>query len=238
LSERSPIHIVALNGSPNRNRNTVTLMKWVVEGCVEAGAEVEWIHIADHDIQYCRGCHTCMRVGECPIQDDVPAIRDRLLAADGVVVGSPVYEGQPTAQLKTLMDRLALFILYTNLFAHLHSVGVVTSGVAPTRATARAGAEFGQCSGIIGARTASFIRGYQPLAEVHSPRLVRKARALGRRLMRDIQRPERAFDLKGLWISFLRQLLNKFLVYRYPDQFGGAVRIQQENRWAAQRQGS
>jgi NAD(P)H-dependent FMN reductase len=234
LSEQPTIRIVALNGSPNHNRNTATLMKWVLEGCLEAGAEVEWIHIADHDIQYCRGCHACLRVGECPIQDDVPAIRDRLLAADGVVVGSPVYEGYPTAQLKTLFDRLALFILYTNLFSELHSVGVATSGVAPTRATARAAAELGRCSGIIGAHTASFAKGYQPLAEAHSPRLRRKARSLGHRLVRDIQRSGRSFDLKSAWIGLLRRLLDRFLVYRYPDQFAGAIRIKQEKRWASQ----
>jgi NAD(P)H-dependent FMN reductase len=234
LSERSTIRIIALNGSPNRNGNTATLMKWVVEGCVEAGAEVEWIHIADYDIRYCQGCHSCIRVGECPIQDDVPAIRDRLLAADGVVVGSPVYEGYPTAQLKTLFDRLALFILYTNLFSGLRSVGVATSGVAPTRATARAAAELGQCSGIIGAQTTSFAKGYRPLAEAHPSRLQRKARSLGRRLVRDIQRSGRSFDLKLIWIGFLRRLLDRFLVYRYPDQFAGAIRIRQENRWVSQ----
>ena len=103
---------------------------------------------------------------------------------------------------------------------------VATSGIAPTRATARAGAEFGQCSGIIGAKTASLIKGYRPLTEFYSPRLVRKARALGRRLVHDIQRPDTAFDLKAVWINFLRGLLNRFLVYRYPDEFGGAIRIQ------------
>jgi multimeric flavodoxin WrbA len=230
VSEQPPIRIIGLNGSPHKNGNTATLMKWVLEGCAEAGAEVEWIHVAERDIGYCQGCHTCMREGFCPIQDDVPAIRDKLLAADGIVVGSPVYEGQTTAQLKTLQDRLTLFILYTDLFSRQRTVGVATSGIAPTKGTAKKAAEFSRCSGIIGAQTASFTKGYRPLAEAHSPRLPRRARALGRKLVRDI-RNAKAFDLKRAWIGFLRFLLNTFLVSRYPDQFAGAIRMQREKRW-------
>lgn len=225
MSEKSTIRIIGLNGSPHRDGNTATLMGWVLEGCAEAGAGVEWIHVVDHNISYCQGCFTCLRKGECPIQDDFAEVRDRLLATDGIVVGSPVYEDQPTAQLKTLMDRLALLCLYTDTFAKQHSVGVATSGLAPTSNTAKAAAIFGQCSGIIGAKVASFTEGYQPLVEAHSPRLPRRARTLGRRLVQDIQRPDRAFNLERAWINFLRGLLRRFVVMRHPDQFAGVIRI-------------
>jgi multimeric flavodoxin WrbA len=230
MAKETTVQILALNGSPHRNGNTATLMGWVLEGCAEEGAECTWIHLADYDIGYCQGCNTCMRMGECPIQDDVPDIRDRLLGADGIVVGSPVYEGQPTAQLKTLMDRLALFVLYTDLFAQQRSVGVATSGLAPTRGTAKAAEMFGRSSGIIGAQTASLRKGYQPLAERHSPRLPRRARALGGKLVRDIRRSDRALDLRRLYIAALRSLLNRFLVERNPELFAGAIRIQQERQ--------
>ncbi len=190
-------------------------MQRVLEGCAEAGAEIEWIHVADHDIRYCRGCFTCLREGFCPIEDDVPAIRDRLLAADGIVVGSPVYEDQPTAQLKTLMERLALLCLYTDTFARQRSV--------------RAAVMFGRCSGTIGAKTASLTKGYQPLSKAPSPRLPRRARALGRRLVQDIQHPK-AFDLQRAWFDFLRALLKRFVVMRHPDQFAGVLRIWREKK--------
>jgi len=222
-------HIIGLNGSPHRAGNTATLMGWVLEGCAEAGASVEWIHVADYDIQYCRGCFTCLREGECPIGDDFAGVRDRLLAADGIVVGSPVYEGHATAQLKTLMDRLTLLVLYTDTFARQRSVGVATSGLAPTRSTARVADLFGHCSGTIGAKVASLAEGYRPLTVADFPRLPRRARALGRRLVRDIWH-FRAFSLKRAWIGFLRGLLRRFVVERHPDQFAGVIRIWRERR--------
>jgi len=232
MTERSVPRIIGLNGSPHRDGNTVTLMRWVLEGCVEAGASVEWIHVADCDIRYCQGCFTCLREGACPIQDDFPEVRDRLLAADGIVVGSPVYEDQPTAQLKTLMDRVALLALYADIFSRQHSVGVATSGLAPTGNTARAAEMFGRCSGVIGAKVTSLTEGYRMLAEAHSPCLPRQARALGRRLVRDIQLPDRAFNLKRAWIGFLRRLLRRFVVERQPDLFAGVIRIWQEKALA------
>ena len=227
MSHQSPIRIIGLNGSPHRRGNTTTLMQWVLEGCTEAGAEVEWIHVADHDVRYCRGCLTCLRQGACPIRDDVPAIRDRLLAADGIVVGSPVYEDQPTAQLKTLMDRLALLCLYADTFARQRSVGVATSGLAPTRNTAKAAVMFGQCSGTIGAKTASLTKGYQPLTEANAPRLARRARRLGHRLVREIRHGHRRLGarLTRAWFGFLRWMLRRCVVDRHPNQFAGVIRI-------------
>lgn len=68
-----PVRVVALNGSPHPQGNTVALMEWVVEGCLEAGATVEWLHAAGLDIRYCRGCMSCLRDGECPIGDGFAA---------------------------------------------------------------------------------------------------------------------------------------------------------------------
>lgn len=228
LVSATSAHIIGLNGSPHRDGNTATLMGWVLEGCAEAGARVEWIHVVDYDIRYCQGCFACLRDGECPIGDDLAEVRDRLLAADGIVVGSPVYEGQPTAQLKTLMDRLALLVLYADTFARQHSVGVATSGLAPTGGTAKAADLFGHCSGTIGAKVASLAQGYRPLTEADFPRLPRRARALGRRLVRDIRHPDQGFNLKRAWIGFLRGLLRRFVVERHPDQFAGVIRIWRE----------
>jgi len=86
---------------------------------------VEWLHVVDWRVEYCQGCFTCLRTGTCPIADDVPAIRERLLNADGIVVGSPVYGDGPTALLKTLLDRLTLLNLYTRTFEGAWSVASV-----------------------------------------------------------------------------------------------------------------
>ena len=58
-------------------------------------------------IQYCTACTTCYAKGECIHDDDIPALYEKLLDADGIVLGSPVYINSVTAQLKTMLDRMA-----------------------------------------------------------------------------------------------------------------------------------
>lgn len=69
----------------------------VVEGCLEAGARVDWVHLADHEIRYCRGRFACLHAGACAIPDDLGTVRHALVSAEGLIVGSPVCGGQPTA---------------------------------------------------------------------------------------------------------------------------------------------
>jgi hypothetical protein len=228
MNKSKPFRVIGLNGSPHRQGNTVTLMGWVLEGCTACGADVEWLHLIDYDIRYCQGCFTCLRTAICPIQDDFLTVRARLLAADGIVAGSPVYEGSPSAQFKTFLDRLTLLNLYTNLFERQHSVGVATSGVAPTKPVAK-GIAFvlGRPVGTIGARTSTPAHGYQPLSMVHDPRLPEKARTLGQHLMMNI-RQSRSFRFPSreylIYLLCQRAFLRP-MVLNNPDQFAGVLHI-------------
>jgi NAD(P)H-dependent FMN reductase len=228
MDKEKIVRVIGLNGSPHRHGNTVTLMTWVLEGSAAAGAQVEWIHLVDYDIRYCQGCFTCLRRGACPIRDDFLSVRAKLLAADGIAAGSPVYEGGPSAQFKTFLDRMTLLNLYTNLFERQHSVGVATSGIAPTEGVAKGLAVvLWQPAGTIGAKTCTRLHGYQPLAAVHDPRLPDKARALGRRLVANIRQPQRfRFPSREYLIYWL--CLRAFLrpmVLNNPDQFAGVLDI-------------
>lgn len=230
----SSIHVVALNGSPHRQGNTATLMAWVLEGCQSAGATVEWVHVVDYHVEYCQGCFTCMRTGDCPIQDDLTQVRGKLLAADGLVVGAPVYSGHPPAQMRTLMDRLTLLNLYTGTFERQRTLGVATSGVAPVGGVAKDLAVFfGRCHATIGAKTASIKHGYRPLKEHHDPRLPPRARVSGRRLVQEIRSPRRRWlpAFKEAWIALLRRFVVRPLVLGQRDQFAGVLRIWQEKGW-------
>ena len=140
----------------------------MLEGCDEVGAEVEWIHPVDYDIKCCRGCFTCLCAGECPIQDNMLAVRDRLLAVDGVVAGSPVCADLPTGQLKALLDRPTLVQCYILTFEEQPLVGVAAGGMGPTGGAAKGVANFsGRRWGIAGARVATTQRGWQLLTKVH-----------------------------------------------------------------------
>lgn len=102
--------VVAINGSPHRAAgNTSIMIGMISAGLYREGIEVEEIIIADKKIEYCIGCGICLEKKKCWRQDDHEAITDELLAADGIILGSPVYFMHVTAQMKTFIDRSLSF---------------------------------------------------------------------------------------------------------------------------------
>jgi multimeric flavodoxin WrbA/putative sterol carrier protein len=98
--------IVALNGSPHGGiGNTSQMIEMLRQALAEEGFDLEVIHLADLDIRYCTGCGFCMEKGNCWIDDDHRRAAEKLLAARGVILASPVYFFSVTGQMKTFFDR-------------------------------------------------------------------------------------------------------------------------------------
>ncbi|AWK52175.1 flavodoxin [Clostridium beijerinckii] len=111
--------IVAINGSPRKNGNTATLCKEFLRGSESAGNNIETEIINLYDLKYtgCKSCFGCKRIkvdtyGKCVIKDDLQTILDKVANADGIVLGSPLYFGEMTSQLKAFLERL-LFPFHT-----------------------------------------------------------------------------------------------------------------------------
>jgi len=120
--------ILAINGSPRgTNSRTLKLVEAVLDGASKQGAETELVDICTLDIQYCIGCQVCYAEGTCIQEDDLADLWDKILSADGLVLGSPVYINGVTAQLKTMIDRLADAIHCQMLFGKYGCV-VTTAG--------------------------------------------------------------------------------------------------------------
>ena len=73
-------------------------------------ADVELVDVTKLRVEYCTGCASCYRTGGCHIKDDYLALREKLLSADGIILSSPNYIMNITAQLKTFLDRSANFV--------------------------------------------------------------------------------------------------------------------------------
>lgn len=97
--------IVAIYGSPRRRGNTATLMKAAVAGARAAGAEVDEIVLRDLKLSPCLEIYSCREEGECRIQDDFQAVRERVLGAAGLMLASPIFYYAVSAHTKILMDR-------------------------------------------------------------------------------------------------------------------------------------
>jgi len=97
--------ILGLSFSPRKDGNTVILLNEALSGAREEGAEAELYSIAGKDIKPCDGCWGCRKDGVCHIKDDMQELYARMLEADGIIYGTPVYFYNMTGQGKTVIDR-------------------------------------------------------------------------------------------------------------------------------------
>lgn len=103
--------IVAVNGSPDKEGNTAFLLGEVLKNCEKNGADTRLIHVVDalegQEWPYCRVCNSPCP-GICPEKENLKNAYDLLKKADGLVVGSPVYFGTVSSQLKAFWDKSRL----------------------------------------------------------------------------------------------------------------------------------
>ena len=103
--------IIAFNGSPRKNANTQTLVEAVLKGAESKGAETRLINLNELNIKGCQGCEACKKdLGKCFVKDDLSPLLKEMAECDAVVLGTPVYYYQVSAQLKALVDRFYCFI--------------------------------------------------------------------------------------------------------------------------------
>ena len=97
--------ILGLSCSPRKKGSTVFLLEEVLKGAAEQGADTELYSVSGKDIRGCDGCYSCITKKECRIEDDVKTIYEKMLQADGIIFGSPIYYFGMTAQSKAIIDR-------------------------------------------------------------------------------------------------------------------------------------
>lgn len=106
---------IAINGSPRKGWNTDLLLQKALEGASAAGAETELIQLSDLTFSGCRSCFACKRAGaetgRCMWKDDLQPVFDKMLFADTVFMGSPIYLGNVSGMMYCLMERLVFSLL-------------------------------------------------------------------------------------------------------------------------------
>ena len=121
--------VVAFNGSPRKEGNTYHAIKMVAEELEKEGVEVEIVQVGDKAIRGCMGCNGCMknRDEKCVIAgDEVNAWIQKMKAADGIIIGSPVHYAAIGGAMKSFLDR-AFYV--ANLGFLRHKVGAAVVAV-------------------------------------------------------------------------------------------------------------
>ncbi|BCZ45634.1 flavodoxin family protein [Clostridium gelidum] len=101
--------VLAINGSPKGQfGNTEVILKPFLEGCTEAGAEIEIIYLKDKKIKHCIGCFNCWTKtpGKCIHKDDMEELLEKISKSDIMVYATPLYYYTVTGIMKDFMDRM------------------------------------------------------------------------------------------------------------------------------------
>lgn len=107
------MEILALIGSPHKNSNCEIIVDEIAKGAEENGHTVTKYIIHDLDVALCSGCELCNKGNDCRYEDDGTEIIDKLANGASVILASPIYFGQMTAQAKTIVDRF--YSIFNNL---------------------------------------------------------------------------------------------------------------------------
>ena len=103
--------VLAINGSARRDGNTSILIEAVFKELRREGIETEMIQLGGKPLRGCMACYGCFRNknGRCVVEDDLlNECLEKMRAADGIILGSPVYVADISAEMKALIDRACL----------------------------------------------------------------------------------------------------------------------------------
>ncbi len=123
------MRVLGISGSPREGGNTELLVETALDVCRHEGAETELLSLAGRPIKPCTACGGCM--GTDPprcVQDDpnFDGLIEKFMAADGILVGSPVYFGSATPETMALLDRVGYVARFSGNFLR-HKVGAAVT---------------------------------------------------------------------------------------------------------------
>ncbi len=108
--------VVAFNGSPRKDGNTAYILKRVLDPIKKAGIDTELVQVGGTPVRGCTACGRCIekKNNRCVIDNDiVNSCIEKMIASDGIVLGSPTYFCDMTSEMKALIDR-AGFVSFAN----------------------------------------------------------------------------------------------------------------------------
>ncbi len=104
------IKVLAFAGSPRRHGNSETLLDWVLDSMItDPEVTIEKVILNEANINPCKGCNACEKLNKCVQRDGMDIYHDKIVAADIILLSSPIYCMGIAAQPKALIDRAQVF---------------------------------------------------------------------------------------------------------------------------------
>lgn len=106
--------VVAFNGSPKRDGHTADLLDVLLTELQKSGVESETVQIGGTAMQGCTACMDCRTQDRCSLKgDELNLWIDKMIDADGIVIGTPTYYADVTPEVKAFIDRVG-FVMWNN----------------------------------------------------------------------------------------------------------------------------
>jgi multimeric flavodoxin WrbA len=98
--------VLGLCCSPHKGGSTEMLINEALRGAQQEGAEIELYSVAGKHFELCDGCRSCAKTGVCHLKDDMQELLDKVIEADAIIFGAPIYQYMMPAHVKLIMERM------------------------------------------------------------------------------------------------------------------------------------
>jgi multimeric flavodoxin WrbA len=144
--------VIGINGSPRKQWNTAKLLTQALEGAASQGADTQLVHLYDLDFKGCTSCFACKLIdgpsnGRCALNDELtPVLRQIEDEAEALILGTPVYFGSQSGEMRSFLERLLFApLVYSDpprtAFPRRIRTGVIYTMNAPEEAIVQLGYE-------------------------------------------------------------------------------------------------
>jgi len=131
MQARENKRVLAIIGSPNLEKsNTAALVSDFIDSMreIDPSIEAETVSLGRACLKPCAGCWACTKTGECAIHDGLDDMKEKMLACDLLILGSPVYVNAVSAQTKGFIDRIYIWFHVLKLIGKPAITAVTTAG--------------------------------------------------------------------------------------------------------------
>lgn len=212
--------IIIINGSNRKNGATALILNEMYQYLKKyANVEIQYIHVADMELQYCIGCGSCYKTGSCIYKDDVEELSLSIANADGVILGSPTYACNVSGQMKVIIDR-GHFVI-EQLLHGKYAISVATYENYGGRDTANVLSKLLLYSGasVSGTIVSKNIFGTNPLKSMKLRKDIHKK---ANRLYKDIM-GKRRYLLQGIIHFIIFQIGIRPFVMKKGEEYAGVI---------------
>ncbi len=119
------MNILIINGSHRKNGATASILKQIQTNLLQNNnMDIEYIDTSLLNMAYCTGCCYCYKHGYCHMNDDLEKSSEKMATCDGLIIGTPTYVSNVSAQIKTIIDRCHFVI--EQLLYNKYALSIIT----------------------------------------------------------------------------------------------------------------